>query len=418
MFRITRFIIALAVVFAMTTSVFADTVKLKSGKVYEGEIIEQTDDIVIIRVTSGSIERDLPIYVDDIEEIVKAGEEVGDIDTPEVKPDRPKRDSADDEAVKPEMVDLYNKKVYVIPMHEGVGTYFREDKLREAVDAVRELEPDVIVLEIDSPGGALSEVYKLRDYISEIRDEFRVVAWIKSAISAAAMTAMNCREIYFMREGHIGAATAWRMNNGSAEALRGPGLEQWMNYAYTMSEDAGYNGNIALAMIDKDVELSCDIEELPNGERRITWYDDIETGEYKVCTGDDVLTFTAEEALKYGLSLGTADNEDELARLLNLDGWVEVSNEGREIMEAWWNTVETAETEIPRLLVTLQQNQGLLGSVGTDRGRRRLLGENAEIVRELIQWTRRCEPIATWNFGLRERDLQRQLREIIRQMDR
>lgn len=418
MFRISRLILVVAVVFAMVTGAFADTVTLKSGKVYEGEIIEQTDDIVIIRVTSGTIQRDLPIYMDDVEEI-KTGDEVGDIDV-EVKPDRPNRDAetSDPVVADPASVDLYNKKVFVIPMHEGVGTFFRQDKLQEAIDAVRHLEPDVIVLEIDSPGGALSEVYKLSEYLSEVRDEFRVVAWIKSAISAAAMTAMNCREIYFMREGHIGAATAWRMNNGQAEALRGPGLDQWMNYAFTMSEDAGYNGYIAHAMIDKDIELSCDIEELPNGERRITWYNDIEAGEHKVCNNEDVLTFTAEEALKYGLSLGTADNEDELARLLNLDGWVEVSSEGREIMEAWWNTVETAETEIPRLLVTFQQNEGLLGSVGTERGRRRLLGENAEIIRELIQWTRRCEPIATWNFGLRERELQRQLREIIRQMDR
>lgn len=167
-------LLAVLLMMALTVSAFADdVVVLKNGKTYRGQLIEETKDIVRMKVDVGGIPQTLTFWRDDIQSLTRNVAEDG-------KPDadaRPARPSTGDAAkgASPADADLVNKKVFVIPMHGGVGQTFRQDKLEEAINAARPLKPDVIVLEINSPGGALSEVYKLRDYLQKVRDEFRIV---------------------------------------------------------------------------------------------------------------------------------------------------------------------------------------------------------------------------------------------------
>ncbi|MFG0328281.1 MAG: hypothetical protein ACF8PN_00125 [Phycisphaerales bacterium] len=408
-----RTLLTLLMAVVMTAGfAFGDVVKLKNGKTYEGEIVEQTDDIVILKIQIGSIEKLFTLYANEIESI-DTGESTGD-DTP-VETTRPVAGTENTERPStPERSDFTGKKtVFVIPMHGGVGEKFRKDKLEESINAARKHNPDVIVLEINSPGGALSEVVKLRDYLAEVRDEFRIVTWVKSAISAAAMTALNTREIYFMREGHMGAATAWRPTGNGGEAVTGEALEEILEFSRRMSEAAGYNPFIIQAMIKKDYALSADREVLPNGEIKVTWYDSEDGGDHLLCREGEILTFTASEAEFFGVSKGTADNEQELARMLNLDGWHEVSQDGREIQERWWALVDEANREIPRLA---QRYQYLLGRGGSEREVRRQLGEAANTLRELIRWLQR-DPAFADMYSFRIQDLERELREILRRID-
>lgn len=401
-------LLSLLLLLTLAVSALADDViVLKNGKTYHGEVLEETKDIVRMKVDVSGIIQTYVFWKDDVKTLTRnAVDEKTDNETNSPKTGAKTSDSkTGDQAAKP--ADLVNKKVFVIPMHGGVGETFRQDKLKEAIDAARPFKPDVIVLEINSPGGALSEVYKLRDYISEVRDEFRIVVWIKSAISAAAMTSMMCREMYFMKEGHIGAATAWHMTSSGAEALTGPGLDEWLNDAKDFSAAAGYDPKVTQAMIVNSFILTADVEELPDGERRVTFYDYYKEGAEVLCREGEILTLTASQALRYNISLGTVDDKEEFAHMLNLSGWVEVSDKGRKIMTEWEDTYNLAKIEITRLF-----NEWGNGASTID--------DRIRVVRELMKWLRRAPqlnefyPMPDGSGPLDMRDLERLLKQLVR----
>lgn len=408
MTRMFKGLLAILLLLALTVVAAAeDLVVLKNGKEYRGEVIEETKEIVRMKVDIGGIAQTLTFWKDDVKTLTRdAGQEKPDADI------RPKGDpvkatsGSKDQA--PTQADLVNKKVFVIPMYGGVGQTFRQDKLKEAIDAARPFKPDVIVLEIDSPGGALSEVYKLRDYIEKVRDEFRIVVWIKSAISAAAMTSMMCREMYFMKEGHIGAATAWYMTGSGAKAMEGLELEIWLRDAREFAEKAGYHPYVTQAMIDPRFILTAKVEELPNGERRVTFYDDYGDGREILCKEGEILTLTASQAERYNISLGTVDDKEEFARMLNLSGWVEVSDAGRKITLGWKDLYERFEKEFTKLV--LEYNNPASN-----------IDDRIRIVRDIMTWLRRDPALAEWrpmpdySGPLDYRDLDRLLKALVRQ---
>jgi len=384
-----------------------DIVVLKNGKTYRGEVLEETKDILRMKVDVSGIVQTYVFWKDDVQTLTRnAVDEKAEGGTPTPRTGAKSTGSKADETAGRE-ADLVNKKVFVIPMHGGVGETFRQDKLKEAIDAARPFKPDVIVLEINSPGGALSEVYKLRDYISKVRDEFRMVVWVKSAISAAAMTSMMCREMYFMKEGVCGAATAWYSDGSGAKAVEGEELEAWVKNAREFSAAAGYDPKVTQAMIDPKYILTADVEELPDGERRVTFYDNYKAGAEILCREGEILTLTASQALRYNISLGTVDDKEEFARMLNLSGWVEVSDAGRKIMKDWQDAYDLAQIEVPRLF-----NEWANGASTID--------DRIRVVRELMKWLRRAPqlneffPMPDGSGPLDLRDLERLLKQLVR----
>ncbi len=410
--RALKSLLTVMLMLTLALSAFAeDVITLKNGKTYKGEVLEETNDIVRMKVDVGGIIQTYVFWKDDVEKLDRnAGQEQkSPTESASAKTVTTKEagGKADDTGGK--AADLVNKKVFVIPMRGGVGQTFRQDKLEEAIEASREFKPDVIVLEIDSPGGALSEVLKLRDYISKVRDEVRIVVWVKSAISAAAMTSMMCREIYFMKEGHMGAATAW-YNDGSGEkAVTGQALEELIKEACDWSQRAGYHPFVIQCMIDPKYVLTADVEQLPDGERRVTFYDHYKDGAEVICREGEILTLTASQAERYNISLGTVDDKQEFARMLNLSGWVEVSDAGRKIMDQWQQTYDQAEIDLPRLYREYANPASTLD-------------DRIRVVREFIKWVRRAPQITEMyampdgsGGALDERDLERLLKQLVRQ---
>jgi len=397
--------VMMALVICLVPAFAEDVIHLKSGKTLTGEIVSETEDMIEFLVSVGSIKNTFVLWTGDIESIERDGEgsDTDDASVTNVR-DADQINTISNTDVDEIDADLTNKRVFVIPLHGAVGETFRVEQLKQAIDAARPYNPDVIILDIDSPGGLLSEIYLLRDYLREVREEFRIVAWVKSAISAAAMTAFNCREMYFRKEGHIGAATAFSPATG--KALEGYALLQWLDAARDIFEQTEYSPHIAQAMVKHDYYLTADREVLPSGEIRITWYED-DSGEFQLSRPNENLVLTASEALKFGVSLGTADNNAEMAEVLNLDGWVEVSDDGRKIMEKWIRTFEAGKKEIRALRMKLS----LLGGSQSD------LGQRVAVLRELIKWCKRLGPQVSRMQGLDQAALERELKTLLRQMD-
>ncbi len=356
----------LIALFACLPSI-ADTVHLKDGRVIEGIITRESDDFIFITYKIGDLERSEILLRSKIRSIDR-----DDTPSPDPAPAKPAPSPAS--APKPQTSDASNsriiasseipsttRKLAFITLEEEVGPFMNAKALSKSVKLLEDDNPDIVVLRINSGGGSLSEIFKLSDVIEkEIKPNYRVVMWIESAISAAAMTAITCEEIYMMKEGNIGAATAYTYTRGRAKAIEGENLERIFRMMREISRRGNHNPLIMHAM-EVPSDLSCDID----GNGKITWRDDL-GGQYIVSTDSQILTFNSIDAVKYQLAKGAADNKDELAHMLGFDDWVEVGLDADAYQQEFRENVKQAQVRAGELL---QKMNIALGAGNTGRAR-------------------------------------------------
>lgn len=267
--------------------------------------------------------------------------------------------------------------VFVLPLTGTVGEEFRHDEIEAVAKEADKYGPgQIIVLEIESGGGLGIEMEQIHFTIADIRKRHRVVAWIKEAISAASATASNCSEIYFYTNGAMGAMTGF----AGTVSLQGAELRKWMEAAGDWMETGGRSRYIAYAMIDDAAMLSYDKDPV-TGE--VTWYNDM-SGKTVLSTPKTNLVFTASTAMDSKFADGIADTPEELAKLLNLPKWYEISDYGRKIHEDWVKTVAKCKEEVPLLFARLDYK-----GAGSGSGKV-VLGEQMKIINQLISWWGRC----------------------------
>ncbi len=311
----------------------ADKVHLKDGRVIEGEIVREVDGYVWIKVSVGGVEREQFYSPADYSRVER---------TDSVTPEAPKPAPAATPAAVPGGIapaaatprrSGHQPRAAIITLGEGgdkdmVGLFMTAESIRRAIPMLEADGVNIVVFQINSGGGALLEIQRLSDVIhNEFKPKFRTVAWIQSAISAAAMTAHCIEEIYFMPEGNYGACTGW---SGSLNAVKGRGLQEVLHMMELISARGGYSKEIMRAM-----QISSDEAELqtlgispPSGALSATitsngdviWYQDATSGEHVLNPkgGVRVLTLNAEEAAKFKFSRGTARNIQELSVLMGI----------------------------------------------------------------------------------------------------
>lgn len=332
-----------------------DRITLKSGKVVEGEITKEGDGFVFIDVMIGKMKRAEIVTADQISKIehdvdaAKTDTTTATTSTPVApagkEPTKPGVIDPVPAAAPAEAADDGSTRVCFISLEDTVGTHLNADALKHSVELIEDQKPDIIVLVINSGGGALLEVEPLSDYIhEEMKQHYRVVGWIQSAISAASMTVFNCEEIYMMKEGNVGGTVAFSTAGGGAKALDGADLEQVLKAGEMLSKRGKRNPLIMRAM-QVFGELSADIDE--NGN--VIWYEGTQ-GKYLVNPDDRILTLNSADAEKFGVSLGTADTKDELLRAMGIKEWKEVGFEADEYQHQFRENVTKFEALANKLL--------------------------------------------------------------------
>jgi len=386
------------------TPAHADTVELKDGRKLEGRVEREVDGAILFVMKVGAIEHSQWITADQI-----------------VKLERTEAAAAAPRAADPEKVKIADGagRVAFISLEEMVGPFFNRDALMKSVEILDKLpsdqRPDVIVLWIDSGGGALLELFKLTETIqNEIKPKYRTVAWIRSAISAAAMTAWACEEIYMMDEGNIGACTGYMTVGGRTQAMDGAGLEQVLEYMERVSEWGRHEPLVMRAMQisgekRKNKPLSADIS--PDG--RVTWYEN-DKGQYLVCDKDKILTLNAADSVKFGVARGIANTKDELAKLLGFQEWVEVGPEADRYQQEFRRNVQTAQTRSNELMSKIQIALNFAGSAPTNRERDTQIARARTFLRELKSLIDRAPSLKTYSQFTPEwfQDVDDQLRKM------
>lgn len=335
-------LIALCLMFIGISSAIAeDVLYLKDGRVLRGQVVREVDDFIFFRYKLAGIEQESlfsAAQYDRLERDAKAIEV-------EMEADR----------AEPEKAREYQPgvpRVAVITLGEGggrdmVGIYMTAKALRDAIPLLEDEGVTDVVLHINSSGGLLLEIQRLSDVIhEEYKPRFRTVAWIESAISAAAMTAHCLDEIYFKSEGTYGACTGW---SGQLDAVEGRTLEEVLYMMERISDRGNHSPYIMAAMQVLERPLSCTINEQTG---QVTWYQDL-SGEIIVNESDRILTFNAPMAERTKFSKGTADTLDELAALM---GYEEVEWVGEERRGYTW-PISKAEEEQMRFRTKTADDQ-------------------------------------------------------------
>ncbi|MCA9310620.1 MAG: hypothetical protein KDA21_05390 [Phycisphaerales bacterium] len=366
----------------------AAKIHMNDGRVLEGKIVQEGDDYVMLLVKIGSVESEQFLLMSDVSKIERDA-------TEKVVKDTPAKD--DSKKGTPTIIDDGATRVAFITLEEMVGPYMNAGALRRSYKMLKELpeeqQPDVVVLDIHSGGGALSELGLIQNLIlNEISKDYRTVAWIRWAISAAAMSAWACDEIYMRTDASIGGCTGYMPIPGNAKAIDGIELEQVL---YMMEQVSRRTNKDPLIMRAMQIQspLSCDIDP-STGE--VTWLHN-EKGEYLVNRGDEILTLNAITAERYGISLGTADSKDELMKLLGCPEWVEVGSEAAAYQYEFRDNVKSGDLRLKELYNSYVNNVNVAGSRGGDE-RGKFIGRARQDLRAMQAVIRKAPSLESNGF--------------------
>lgn len=390
---------ALVIALSLTArNAVADKIILKDGTVLEGVIEEEQDTFIWFIVKVGSVEQRQLVAKSQIDHIER------DAPGPDVKASRTL--SHDRIVEKPKAIPDGATKVAFVSLRDEVGLYLNAYSLKEAVKKLEDDDPDVLVLVINSGGGAAMEVTKLSDLIDkELKKSYRVVAWVENAFSAACMTTWNCEEIYMNKGAALGANVAFSQDeNGKTTAAKGDELEFFLRIGRKLSK-RGKHDPLVMRAMQTFMALSCDIDEHGN----VTWYKG-DKGEYLVSPSDRILTLNSVNAVKYKIARGTADTKEELMRAMGIPEWVEVGQDAEKSMVEFRKNVKKLSARGNELLtkygMALQMAQS-----GDEDLRNSGIGRARSVLRQLRGMVRRAKSFETYSvftpewFAEREKEL-------------
>lgn len=295
--------------------------------------------------------------------------------------------------------------VFVLPLEGTVGIGLRHQEMDAIAKEADKYGPgQTIVFIIQSPGGLVIEGDKISDSLKEIKKRHRLVAWIREAISGAAFTALHCDEIYFMRVGTLGAITMF----AGQTAISGAELQDWLRRCTEVTAMGGREayGPVVRSMIHHPLVCSYDVDPATG---KVTIYDTLQ-GQYILSDAKDNLVLNASNALHCGFSNGTADTTEELAKLLHLPEWYEISDYGRKLHRDWQAAVKGCQTEVPKIIARLDF-KNMTGAP------EKVLGTRINLLNELKSWWDRCENVMRYEIGAPDKDaLDRYIRDIQKQI--
>ena len=236
-------------------------------------------------------------------------------------------------------------KAWFIPINGDIEPSMAAFVRREAQKAQRS-NSGCIIFEIDTFGGRVDTALQIASYIMSIKNA-RTIAWVRSgessmgvSWSAGALIAFSCSEIYMAPGTSIGAAAPVTMGaDGSTERADEKTVAAVRSQMAALAERNGHPVDIALAMVDFDVELwevaldgrikallKSEIELLESGQRTGQTSGNVQRIRV-ISSPGKLLSLTAGEANRYGLA-GLAEDQAALLSVLGVHGEVEQSSPG------------------------------------------------------------------------------------------
>lgn len=396
----------------------SDRLILRSGRIIEGQILEETDTRVRFMVVTAGISA--PQWFEKAD-VLKLERGTPAAPAPgEAKPAAP-------EVVKADPKPADGKRVYVINLDGSFGEDITQTPIRDAVRDAKKNSAEYLIFVLnnewainqggikerlpDDPETAeFDELFRAEEimpiFMNEIPREWenppKVIFWVKQAMGGAAFLPFVSPSIYMSSEarwGGIGNLSTLFGSTGD-EMVRQKQYSLRMGHAEGWAIAGGYDYRIVKAMARIEYVLSYKLvggrpmylERMPEAPDEILLTDDGKDSredtlvERTRSLGNDVLTLTPDTARKLMISKGTVDRLDDLLYHLGIArSAVRVDGQSSRIMKGWSDSLSGAK----RNLVTLMREYGQIQVQGDYNERTRARGSQINKLKEMQQIIRR-----------------------------
>lgn len=198
----------------------------------------------------------------------------------------------------PDDADTASKTVFVLEIRQDIDARMNrrtELALKEAAD----LQADYVMIDMNTYGGAVYDANDIRSRI--LRFEKPVFVFINdNAASAGALISIACDSIYMAPGASIGAATVVTADGQAAP-------DKYQSYMRSImrstAQETGRNPLIAEAMVDEQIEID------------------------SITKSGQIVTFSTEEAIKYGFCEGEVRSIEEALQQAGISDYKIVRHE-------------------------------------------------------------------------------------------
>ena len=224
------------------------------------------------------------------------------------------------------------RRVLVVPVEGPIdriqGAFFH----RVLSDAKNQY--DAVVLDINTPGGRGDIMSIMSNEVIGV-SPIRTIAFVNGgAISAGSFVAMSCDRIYMAPRSQIGGARAWVPGPDGMPVQLPKHVEEKLasiNRAQfrALAESKGYPAALAEGMADETLEITkvtfdgktqyLTAEQIAKIESDPLKKDKLKTIEVVSAKGR-LITFTAKQAVEYGIATKVLDSLDDVLREEGLEG--------------------------------------------------------------------------------------------------
>lgn len=333
--HIRAFLICSIAVSAAAPWAAADTLVLTSGRQLQGRLVQQSAKEVLFEVQTndGKI---IGVQSFDAKNVVRVV----------VQAAPPQR-----------QIDPSKPTYMVVPIEGTIGMDISAVLLRKMLTLARNTKTDVVVLEIDSPGGMVEDLFDMLKVLQEFR-QMRIVAHVRRAHSCAAILAMSCKEIIVAPTASIGGAVVFTFTPQGTPSNINAKFESIVRAeCKTYVEAAGHEPKLVEGMMQTDCQLTL-VEK--DGRKVIT--DQPARGKVIKKKGT-ILTLSASEAVEVGLAKGPADTIDEVRKLLGVESWQEGLGDARNVAAAWKRKMAS---DINRIKAVMRQADAMLAQAAAN----------------------------------------------------
>ncbi len=274
----------------------ADTITKTDGTVLTGRVLSEDERAVEFEIDRYGAKMVVSVRRKDIRSIVRA----------KLPPRKPP-------ATKPASAPA-GPTYYPLPIAGTIGHDVLPNAFAQALNDARSRKPDVVVLYFDSFGGTGEGLKAMLDVLARNKD-LRIVALVRRALSAAAVCAMGCREIYMTPDGTIGnVAVLTVAPDGTPQTMPARLRSQVRALCRSAAQMGGHSDLLMRGMMDPELEL---VVVTDRGRPKVA-----QGSEGKVLKRrGSYLTLTAREAVACGLAKGTAESVETLHAALGIDQW-------------------------------------------------------------------------------------------------
>ena len=192
---------------------------------------------------------------------------------------------------------LYSDVVYRVPI-EGTIDLGLPPFIQRTLEDAESNEATAVIFDINTFGGRVDAATQIKDAI--LGANIPTIAFInRRAISAGALISLSCEKIYMTGGGLIGAATAVDMTGkkGSEKVISFMREEM-----ASTAEKRGRSKEIARGMVDEELSFT----------HLVIGRDSIKVDDIEGRKDGKLISLTTEQALRYKIADGTAENMEAL----------------------------------------------------------------------------------------------------------